>query len=241
LLLEAGLSPNTTFVADQTALMVAVERSHRNLVEMLIQKGADLDVANLEGETALIVALRSGESDLALLLLEKGANPNGAVGDGNLTALLLATDFPDVVAALLAKGADVTQTDTYRGRSALIRHVQAADLRGAKLLLSYGADPNSADIDGYTALMDAAGGNQAGIVDALLENRADVNAKDKDRRTALMVAAQFGSERTVATLLSHGADAQAVDNEGNTALTLAKKRGDLRMIHRLQQKTANKR
>src|SRR4029079_8670696 len=151
LFLAAGMNPNTTYEADVTALMEAVKWSHRNLVELLIQKGADLNAVNVYGETALIVAIRNGANpDLVTLLLEKGANPNGAVRNGNLTPLLLAVESPDIVEALLKKGADVTQRDTDRGETALSVHAQACDLRCVKLLLSYGADPNSANIDGYT-------------------------------------------------------------------------------------------
>ena len=58
-----------------------------------------------------------------------------------------------------------------------------------KTLLEKGANPNARDLEGTTALMNAASGfGGSAIVKLLLESGADPNAKDKHGNTALALA-----------------------------------------------------
>lgn len=88
-------------------------------------------------------------------------------------------------------------------------------------LLREGADPNTRDNNGRTALIEAALGGYTDIVRALLEKGADVNAKDKDGWTALFWAACLDHTDTVRMLLKKGADVNAKGNNGWTALMIA--------------------
>ena len=106
--------------------------------------------------------------------------------------LAVMDDSPEIVEALLAKGADTAAREKYRGDTALNKAIVAGNLSGTESSLSHQADPNTVDQTGYTVLMQAARLNEAAIVDALLGNKADVNAKDKDGLTALNVCSGCG-------------------------------------------------
>jgi ankyrin repeat protein len=82
----------------RTALMFAAVCGHTHIAELLIQKGADLDVQNTAhfmtgqtGSTALIHAARCGHDDIVKLLLEAGADTEKQNKYGK-TALQVARD-----------------------------------------------------------------------------------------------------------------------------------------------------
>ena len=84
-----------------------------------------------------------------------------------------------------------------------------------------GMEPDAADESGITALMRAAAGGQAEVVDILLKHGANPKAVNGAGRTPLMFAAEGGQEKVLRALLTGGADHKAVDGEGWTALKLA--------------------
>jgi ankyrin repeat protein len=95
-------------------------------------------------------------------------------------------------------------------------------------LLEAGANPNSTQMSGETALMTCARTNAVEAVEALLARGADVNAKEKSLgQTALMWGASEGHAGVVQTLLKHGADVQARSADGYTALLMAARGADL--------------
>ena len=60
--------------------MFAVREGHIDVVNALIDAGADLNAPNPDGLTALLMAVINDQLDLAVHLIDKGANPN----DGSL-------------------------------------------------------------------------------------------------------------------------------------------------------------
>ena len=99
-------------------------------------------------------------------------------------------------------------------------------------LISKGANVNTKDKKGKTALMYSVGGDAPvlladGHADSsknskiLINARADVNAKDYEGRTALMYAAYNDYKETVDLLIKNKANVNAKDNKGETALMYA--------------------
>jgi ankyrin repeat protein len=110
---------------------------------------------------------------------------------GRQTALAAACreGYLEIVKSLLAKGANVNETET-SNESALSAATERGDLEIVKLLLAKGADPNIKD--GYPPpLIQASMGGFPEIVQMLLDKGAEVNAVDDTGRTALIWAAQY--------------------------------------------------
>lgn len=57
-LLDKGADVNATFYHHMTALMIAANQRNRTLVEMLIERHADVNMKDREGDTALTLARR---------------------------------------------------------------------------------------------------------------------------------------------------------------------------------------
>ena len=85
----------------EEALLRASGKGHTAVVELLLDKGAQIDVR------ALCSAARAGELEMVRLLLEKGVDPNGATGSPSPLCFALRFDRIEMVKLLLGGGADI--------------------------------------------------------------------------------------------------------------------------------------
>lgn len=75
LFLSAGMSARTrNSVNGMTAVMNAALEGHSEVIEVLVENGAELNAQNKDGWTALMLAALKGHSEVVHVLLEKGAD-----------------------------------------------------------------------------------------------------------------------------------------------------------------------
>jgi ankyrin repeat protein len=169
-----------------TPLMLAAREGDVELVDLLLEAGADVNAESGDGKTALALAIFNGNYDAASLLVDSKADVNKADAQ-RFTPLFWAVDrrnmetapnFPWMVTAdpmplirkLLDAGANpnalVNNTPRARMRegsprivfaTALMRAAFAGDLELVKLLLDRGADPKVLSRDNESILSAAAG------------------------------------------------------------------------------------
>ena len=134
---------------------------------------------------------------------------------------------------LVQLGAQVNSCDEADGKTALHKAITCADLPGAQLLLSLGADVEARDADGRTPLLAAAGCALMELSAALLNAGADLLAVDEHGWSVLHWAARSGchDRRLVQVLIRH-ASAHAlqlpwglVNRDGFTAAEEARRSG----------------
>lgn len=77
-------------------LTLAMMREHYELVQWILEHGADINCRSIGGQTPLIRAVRSGKRELVELLLAKGADVKAATDNGE-TALIFAVRQNDHV------------------------------------------------------------------------------------------------------------------------------------------------
>ncbi|RDW85731.1 hypothetical protein BP5796_04056 [Coleophoma crateriformis] len=220
-------------------LHLASEDGHINIVKLLVEKGADINAADMNGRTLLYRASENGHIDVVKLLLEKGADVNATDKNG-WTPLCTASQHRhiDVVKLLLEMGADVNAADE-NGRTPLYWVSFRGHVNIIKLLLEKEADINTADKRGFTPLHRASQDGKADVVKLLLEKEADVSVADKSRWTPLHRASENGQIDIVKLLLNKGADVNAADENGTTPLYWASFRGHVDIVKLLLERGAD--
>jgi len=204
-LLAAGIDPNTRYKANTTALMEACVFERGDIVTVLLDAGADVNLKDDFGRTALIFAIQNGsQTSIVKALLDKGANPNATLNDGR-TPLMFAIDAPEIVKALVEKGADVNAKNKDTGDPILVTMVLADNSESVRLLLDKGANVNATDDRGVTALMFAASNDKIVIAKLLLKKGADVNAKAYNGETAYVMAKRNRFSKMMQLLRQAGA------------------------------------
>jgi ankyrin repeat protein len=174
-----------------TALSFAIGHNKLEAVKLLLAHGANSDIVINDGMTLLALGALRGHLEVVEELLRTRSPTllNARTHDGS-TALYIAVDrnFPHVVDALLAAGADPNITNG-RGSTSLI---QARDTEVARRLLDSGADANASLPTGDTVLIVAAlsDSSDTSLLALLLERAADADASRSDGCNALMLAAR---------------------------------------------------
>jgi ankyrin repeat protein len=220
-----------------TALQAASYAGHEAVVQLLLEKGADVNAPNYTLGTALQLASSKGHGAIVQRLLDKDADANAAPGECFGTALKAAATggHTTVVQQLLKKGADADDPDallvaSFLGHKAIVQ-----------LLLEKGADANAPGNDHKGTMLQAAsaGGHEA-IVRLLLEKGADVNVHSNSYwGTALQAASRRGDMSVVQLLLEKGADVNAPAGNYGTALQATPKKGHISVVQLLQEKGAD--
>lgn len=196
---------------------------------------------------ALNLAVENGHFELAVALLNAGADPNAKPsgyaalhainwvrrplggdtdpppqGSGNLDSLEMVRQLAAHGADLnirLEKGSAGKAAFNSNGATPYLLAARNSDLPLLKLLLSLGADPTLANVDGLTPLLAAAGvgalnsgdelpGTEEEAVAAVqmqLELGADINTVDKNKETAIHGAVYQEWPKVVQYLADHGA------------------------------------
>jgi uncharacterized protein len=191
-LLDKGADLNSRAYFGQTALSCAARRGKKDLVKLLLDRGATPTLGD---------AVVLGDIEAVERLIKDGVNVNGSYGPVGQKALLEAAERGSLGIAklLLEKGADVNARSGLPGRTALMEAAKRNHLEVSKLLLAMGADvnmPEGKQGPGYTALMFAASEGNLEVVKLLIQKGADVKAKGEHGMTALNLA-QEGSHTDV--------------------------------------------
>ncbi|PGH07901.1 hypothetical protein AJ80_07941 [Polytolypa hystricis UAMH7299] len=180
-------------------LHCAVDSSKEEIVKLLLDAGADVNVKNANGDTPLHSAAGSSKEEIVRLLLDAGADIDDMTKSGS-TPLHSAVSAcrEDIVKLLLDAGANVDDM-TKAGYTPLDYAVLEHREDIVELLLDAGADVNMKGVKGSTPLHlcvdaydddDSDGSYHSEILSLLLERGADVDAKDDEGNTPLHYAIQ---------------------------------------------------
>ncbi len=189
--------------------LLHVAFNSRELVEYLIQNGADIKARSDSQWTPLHNQAYRGHLDSVELLLQHGADIEAKTSFGHTPLLSsIRWDRIEVTKFLIDKGANINPT-TELGRTPLIISAVEGNPELARLFLDNDADISLKD-NNYkrTALHFAALYGQLDIVDALVKKGANVNERDAAGKTPLDYANQYGHEKVAKLLKSSGAESE---------------------------------
>ena len=180
-LLDGGANVNAKSESERTALLVAASYPRTAaLLQLLLDRGADLRAQDRAGANALTLAVRSADVEVVRFLADKGLDANAlsvgarrvafgrydlptveflmSKGLGSATDILVtaATWQPTAtVARWIESGANVNASNPAQyARTPLLTAVtsEAEGAETLKLLLDRGADPNARTTEGESAL-----------------------------------------------------------------------------------------
>jgi len=139
-------------------------------VQVLVGKGANVNVRDQKKRTPLIFAATNGHTPVVGFLISKGAEVNAKDSSGQ-TALLYAAkrSFNQAAALLLEKGAEVNVQSKKKRVTPLMLAAVWNNVELLQMLLDKGADPGLTDIFGRTAKILAQKKGNAAIVELLTE------------------------------------------------------------------------
>ncbi|KAL0985519.1 hypothetical protein UPYG_G00157930 [Umbra pygmaea] len=228
LLLERGADSGHMDKDGMTPLLLAAYEGHEEVVELLLEAGADVDESAGPHATAsvavtpLLAAAAMGHLGTVGRLLFWGAAVDGIDGEGR-TALSLAAarGSVEVVKALLDRGLDENHKDDL-GWTPL--HAAACEGHRATCaaLTERGsmARVGEMDIEGRTPLILAAQEGHCGTVRLLLDRRSPIDHRAYDGHSALSAATLEGHAEVVELLMRRGSDTDVRDAEGRPLLYL---------------------
>ncbi len=171
-----------------TPLQYAVFRNDLEAVKLLLEYGANPELAEQHRRTPLYFAALYGHLDCAKLLLERKASVT--TRDWGLRQPLHV--------------------------SSAYRHPEST--RMADLLISYGANVHEKGYEDNTPLLTAASEDNPWMVDTLISYGADIEARDEDGQTPIISAIRWGGIKVIKLLLEKGARTDIVDNDGRNIL-----------------------
>lgn len=209
-LLAAGANVNEASTEERlTPLHEATRKNAVDVMEALLEYGADLNALAKDGWTPLHFACSGGHESAAIALINVGCALDCRTIKGNYTPLHFAAwkGLTDTIKALLKGGAQVNAvTSKEKCLVAPIHYACQYGHEAAVLaLLEGGADLTIGDDDGRTPLHYAAEKGHAGITQSLLDRGAEIHALSRNRATPLHYAASEGHVDIVTALVARGA------------------------------------
>ena len=227
-----------------TPLLLASRDGHLNAAKLLVEVGADVNLADPNGITPLLMALTNGQIDVAKFLLEQGADPNRADwwarqplwAAVDIRNLAVRSGAPTNENGIDREGAlDVITMLIERGVDVNARVKEFPPMRRYLLPL---ASLEWVDFTGQTAFIRAAQAGDVPVMTLLLAKGADPKITTFNGTTALMAAAGVNwvvgetfSEspavwiQAVQLCLDQGLDVNAVNAMGLQAVHGAANRG----------------
>jgi ankyrin repeat protein len=219
MLLRAGANPNVAFPGGFEGchlLHAAVSRCNVQVVQQLVQAGAELDASSTQG-TPLQLAVRNNAGEVVGVLLKAGASPKvcSIVEDGtdssqqvSLLQEALDSGYYAVSTALLAHGADPSVSHSSGHITLLHAAITCYRMEAFEVLLSATTSPDSIrGTDGVTALLLAVRLGRQDMVEGLLAAGAPPNVVCGDGHcTPLQQALIEGHLSLAMLLLNAGAD-----------------------------------
>lgn len=238
LLLAAGATINETAKDGWTALMHAASSGNAEVLEFLLQNGANPDVMDSYFKmSAMQWAISHSHIECVKILLKYNAS---ITFNKFKTPLMIACKDgkKEFAVLMLDAGASINETTKY-GWTALMNAALYGQTEAVEFLLQNGADPNIPENTKNTALQYAAEEGYTECIKMLLKHNAAVNTKNDEGVTPLMSASRAGETEIIELLIQAGALVNETANDGFTALMHAVNKGNAEAAELLLDKGAD--
>ncbi|KAM9172421.1 protein phosphatase 1 regulatory subunit 12A isoform 1-T1 [Pangshura tecta] len=233
---------------DGAVFLAACSSGDTDEVLRLLERGADINYANVDGLTALHQACIDDNVDMVKFLVENGANINQPDNEGWIPLHAASScGYLDIAEYLISQGAHVGAVNSEGDTPLDIAEEEAMEellqnevnrqgvdieaarkeeerimLRDARQWLNSGRINDVRHVkSGGTALHVAAAKGYTEVLKLLIQAGYDVNIKDYDGWTPLHAAAHWGKEEACRILVENLCDTETVNKVGQTAFDVA--------------------
>ncbi|XP_039353600.1 protein phosphatase 1 regulatory subunit 12A isoform X2 [Mauremys reevesii] len=233
---------------DGAVFLAACSSGDTDEVLRLLERGADINYANVDGLTALHQACIDDNVDMVKFLVENGANINQPDNEGWIPLHAASScGYLDIAEYLISQGAHVGAVNSEGDTPLDIAEEEAMEellqnevnrqgvdieaarkeeerimLRDARQWLNSGRINDVRHVkSGGTALHVAAAKGYTEVLKLLIQAGYDVNIKDYDGWTPLHAAAHWGKEEACRILVENLCDTEITNKVGQTAFDVA--------------------
>jgi len=210
-------------------LTYAILFNKYDIVKLLIDRNAKIDITDQEGQSILYMPIKYGYTDILELLLNANDNNIGLsivdIKDNKFMKIPLhyAIVLKNIKAIhlLIKHGSNTNITDKF-GYNALHLAIYSRNIDICKYIINNISNINAKCETGETALHIACNLQLVEIVELLLKQGINVDAQDYNHEfTALHYSVHLNNKEIVMMLIKHGAQINMQDTIGNTAIHYA--------------------
>ncbi|KAF0988668.1 hypothetical protein HZS_1980, partial [Henneguya salminicola] len=237
---------------DFSPLMEAVINSQPEIVQLLIEYGANIDKLTNDSLSSLYLGCSYGHAKIVNILVAAGAKLDLPPGEKGHTPLMEAVNcgHSEIVKIIMDKNPNLLKSniienneknETQLTESTNSKHsiLNMACFRGHFEIVKYILQKSSSIGDNFTndelshALLEACIDGHADIAQLLIGLGCPVNFVEESYESPLILASNNGHVDLVKLLLDKGANVNATNEEGVTALMEASREGHLKLVQEL--------
>lgn len=237
LMLRAGAYVNLRDENGWTPLIWAARSNHSDVVKVLLEAGADPNIANWNfGDDALGWAAYNGHPTIVQDLLNAGADIGHVDNDGDTAFLLAVRSNHLEIARTLLNWGSLVNVQNKDGWNALIQASYNNNTDTLRLVIQAGGSLNAGTAKhGDTALIWATSLGYLEIMRELLAAGAEVDLENNNGYTALSISITRNQPEAAKILLAFGADINQRAKDGDSVLMEAVNLGREAMVEVLLQ------
>jgi len=207
----------------KTALSVACEEGQLDMVEVLLQAMAIVDLEDQYGMTPVLYAAQAGHIDIVKLLYSvksEVVTKKNLKGD-NAVILAAKNNHLEIVQLLHVFFVPLDEKNAQE-ETALSIALKLQLFAIAELLCSHGADINVVGINGSTSLMRSAFDGRYQTAEFIVNHDScSLDVRNLNGETAVMIAARHNNRDVLELLIRRGAQLAVQDHSNRNALMVA--------------------
>ncbi len=233
-LLAARANPNAAQITGVTPLMECARTGATDAVKSLLAKGASVAATHTRsGQTALVWAIEGAHADVVSLLIERGADVR-TPSKGGFTPLMFAARSGDADSARLLLDAGANgDAGTRDAGTPLVVAAASGHEALAIFLLERGANPNAADMNGISALHNAAQRGLTSLVGTRYDDSYRIQPPNMLQLTKALLARGANPNARIAANDPRGPDGTPFTMKNATPFFLAAVSGDAALMRLL--------
>ncbi|KAF3196275.1 hypothetical protein TWF106_005153 [Orbilia oligospora] len=207
--------------SNRRALHAACENGHEDVVRILLQRGASVNVRDEDGKTPLHLAAADGGEGITRMLIQSGADLNAIDDEGDLPLHVAAAYGSANIVPLFLRARVKIDTPGSGGRTPLMKAVMGGHKTTVRCLLDEGAHVNHRDDMGWSAVHWAVRKGNETLTRILLEEGANIHERTADEQNAICLAVHHDMKSLVRFLVENGAAINGYGGNGMAPIHLA--------------------